>query len=421
MTVINRPLGAVRHIAIPAQRQTPPVYEQLNCNCDNFNAACRRSSPVDEEALAVLGHEIRNPLSALSHALEAWPSSTEDPQVTEDLLQIMRRQVTQLIRLSNDLLDTGRSAQGSLRICPTVIDLRKAILDACEQVRPFAERCGHAMTMKLSDPPIMLLGDESRLIQVFANLLHNAAKFTDRGGHLEISLEREQGVAVIRVNDNGRGIAKDKLQSTFQPLKVPKQCSETLNGGLGIGLRLVKAIVELHGGTVEVFSEGLGYGSTFAVRLPLKNPLRLSMPTPSSQRIEAVCNSGSRLSSYRIVVVDDDRSMTFLMSRLLQSLGQSVSVASSGESAIETASRLQPQVIFLDLQMQGMSGYEVARHLRERAELKNVVLIALSGHADDASRRLATDCGFDRYLVKPTSIAQLNETLRDVEPLIKKM
>lgn len=421
MTVINRPLGAVRHIAIPAQRQTPQVYEQLNCNCDNFNAACRRSSPVDEETLATLGHEIRNPLSALSHALEAWPSAAEDPQVTEDLLQIMRRQVTQLVRLSNDLLDTGRNAQGSLRICPTVIDLRRAILDACEEVRPFALRSGHTMTVTLGDLPILLLGDESRLIQVFANLLHNAAKFTDRGGRLEISLEKEQGVAVVRVNDSERGIAKDKLQSTFQSYRGSKPCSEALSGGLGIGLRLVKAIVELHGGTVEVFSEGLGYGSTFVVKLPLKKPMRLSPPDASSQHIEAVCTNGSRLPRYRIVVVDDDRSMTFLMSRLLQNLGQSVSVASSGESAIETVVHLKPQVVFLDLQMQSMSGYEVARHLRDRAEFRNTVLIALSGHADDASRRLAKDCGFDRYLVKPTSIAQLNETLRDIAPLINKM
>ncbi len=421
MTVINRPLGLVRHIAKPAQRQAPQFNEQLNCNCDNFNAACRRNSPADEETLATLGHEIRNPLSALSHALEAWPSSAEDPQVTEQLLQIMRRQVTQLIRLSNDLLDTGRNAQGSLRICPTEIDLRSAILDACEEVRPFAERSGHAMTVKLSDQPIILLGDESRLIQVFANLLHNAAKFTDRGGHLEISLEREQGVAVVRVNDSGRGIAKDKLQSTFQPNKGSKPCSETLNGGLGIGLRLVKAIVELHGGTVEVFSEGFGYGSTFVVKLPLKNPSRLSTSDASSLRIEAACNTGSCLPRYRIVVADDDRSMTFLMSRLLQNLGQLVSVASSGEWAIESVVHLKPQVVFLDLQMQGMSGYEVARHLRDRAEFENIVLIALSGHADEASRRLATDCGFDRYLVKPTSIAQLNETLRDIAPLIKKM
>jgi signal transduction histidine kinase len=225
--------------------------------------------PLTAESLAVLGHEIRNPLSALSYALEAWPASKGDPQLEDQLMQIMRRQVLQLTRLCNDLLDVGKSARGSLAIHRVSVDARQIVQSACQQIQPFVEQCGHRLTMTLSESPLHLLGDESRLTQVFANLLHNAAKFTDRNGHLRISIERQNNIAVVRLSDNGRGICADRLRNLFVPDNGSKRCTETGGEGLGIGLRLAKSIVELHGGTIEAFSQGIGHGSEFVVTLPL--------------------------------------------------------------------------------------------------------------------------------------------------------
>jgi len=231
--------------------------------------------PLTEERLAVLGHEIRNPLSAMTYALQAWPTpcfSQDMPehQLQEELLQMMRRQVSQMTRLCNDLLDTGRNACGNLKICRESIDIKKVIENACEQIRPFIDQCGHAFTVTLGEHAIELIGDESRLTQVLANMMHNSAKFTDYGGHLYLSLQKEGENAIIRLRDNGRGICEGRLRSIFSPCDGTQVCADAPGGGLGIGLRLAKSIVELHGGSIEAFSEGLGRGSTFVVRLPIK-------------------------------------------------------------------------------------------------------------------------------------------------------
>jgi K+-sensing histidine kinase KdpD len=251
MTVSNRPISS------------------KNCICVSSEHSSVNEVPLALENLAVLGHEIRNPLSALSYALQAWPSSKDDPQITEQLLQIMRRQVSQLTRLCNDLLDVGKSARGNLTICRTSVDVRQVIQNACEEIQPFVVQRSHKLTVALGDSPLTLLGDESRLTQVFANLLHNSAKFTNRGGHLHISLDRDQDSAIVRLNDNGRGICAERLQNIFITDNGSKKCSDAVGEGLGIGLRLAKSIVELHGGTIEALSEGLELGSTFVVRLPL--------------------------------------------------------------------------------------------------------------------------------------------------------
>ena len=403
MTVSNRPQSSENLISVNSKRPSA------------------NSVPLTEERLAVLGHEIRNPLSAMSYALQAWPSSKDDPQLTDNLLQIMRRQVSQLTRLCDDLLDTGRSARGNLSIRRASVDVRQAIQNACEELEPTFDKCGCTMTVALGDVPLTLIGDESRLTQVFANVMHNSAKFTDRNGHLHISLDRYHDTAVIRFRDNGRGICPDQLQSIFLPHNPSMRCCEARSAGLGIGLRLAKTIVELHGGTIEAFSEGLGHGSTIEVRLPIIADKPTDRPTDKPNPSSLACvpdrDIGSHLPHYRVVVVDDDRSMRFLMSQLLQNLDQSVTVADNGDTAIEIIMRDQPHVVFLDLQMNGISGYEVARQLRSRVELNNVVLIALSGNADEASRRLAEESGFDQYLVKPMSMAELTETLLSVGEL----
>jgi len=368
--------------------------------------------PLTEERLAILGHEIRNPLSALSYALQTWPSTMDDPQLTEDLLQVMRRQVLQLTRLSNDLLDLGKLDQGKMSICRNSLDIKNVIQHACEELRPFIDQCGQTMTVAVGDLPSVMLGDESRLTQVFANLMHNSAKFTQHDGHLHVSLDREHDTAVIRLSDNGCGMCSDQLQKLFSAEYDSWKNSEAPQAGLGIGLRLAKSIVELHGGTIQGFSDGLGCGSTFVVRLPTIADISTKKTSACSLPIGASCQGKTaHLPSYRVLVVDDDRSMRFFMSQMLEKLHQSVTMVDDGDSAMELIGQLKPQVVFLDLQMHGLSGFDVARLIRGRTEFNKVALIALSGNSDAASRRLAAESGFDQYLVKPTSLTELSEAL----------
>ena len=373
--------------------------------------------PSTEERFAVLGHEIRNPLCALNAALEAWPATMDEPQLVDDLLQIMRRQVSQLTRLCNDLLDAGRISQGvpALHWCP--VDAGQVIQNACEEIRPLIAQRGLTITVALGRLPLTVLGDPSKLTQVFANLLHNAAKFTDRHGHLQIDLEQDHDTAVIRLCDNGCGICADQLQEIFLPRSAAMGYAEHPGSGLGIGLPLANTIVELHGGTIDVFSQGLGHGSTFVVRLPIASKKSIDPPAMASQPSEIGQGDCSHLPSYQALVVDDDRSIRYLLARLLTKLEQQVTVAKNGQAALEAIIRTQPRVVFLDLNMQGISGYEVARQIRMRDDLDDIVLIALSGNGDTASRQLAAESGFDQYLVKPTGAAELTEALLRVGEL----
>ncbi len=201
---------------------------------------------LGENNIAVLGHEIRNPLSALTYALQAWPSSKDDQQLEQCLLQIMRRQVKQLTRLCNDMLEAGQSGNGRVSIYRELMDIRHAVQNACEEVQPFAKACGNTLTAELGMDPVTVLGDESRLTQVFANLIHNASKFTDLGGHIHISIQHEDDSVLIRLCDNGRGMCKERIKSIFRKDVQSRYCRQLDGEGLGIGLQLAKKIVELH-------------------------------------------------------------------------------------------------------------------------------------------------------------------------------
>lgn len=392
-------------------KATDQSMNNVNCQCAVNNHPSTPQIPLTEERFAILGHEIRNPIGALNSALQAWPVAGDDPKLTKDLLQIMRRQVVQLTRLCNDLLDTGSVARGKLTINRDSVDIATAIQNACEEIQPVVEQCGHTLTVVLGKVSSTLIGDESRLTQVFANLLHNAAKFTNRNGQIHISVEGAYNSVVVRITDNGRGICSERLQSIFLADIDPKKRFENFGEGLGIGLRLAKSIVELHGGTIEAFSEGLGQGSAFVISLPTVKRTNNDTKIAPSSACTTAYPRGSHFPQNCVVVVDDDRSMRFLMSQLLKSLNQHVTTAASGDVAIETIVRLQPHVVFLDLQMCGMNGFEVARQIRLRPELSSVVLIALSGSSDNASKELAAESGFDDYLVKPTSMGVLADTL----------
>ncbi len=361
-----------------------------------------------DEFLATLGHEMRNPLSALSNALEVW--SKDDPVLMDNLRHIMERQVRHLTRLSDDLLDTARIARGKLEIRREQVQLQKVICDACEAVKPFIDRCRQVLIVDARDEPIVVYGDASRLTQVFTNLLQNAAKFTERNGRLCVSFELQAESVAVRVSDNGCGIEKHLQATLFDGDSRLSETSVCGRDGLGIGLKLVKAIVEPHGGSVAVHSEGLGKGSEFTVVLPLWNSPVRGLPTTNLPLATEEWNE-QHLPAYRIVVVNDNQPLGELLARLLRKIGQSVTVADHREEAVRMVLEKRPQVVFLDLAMQEVDGYEFARRLHEYPELDETALIALSGDGSEENKLRALDAGINRYLVKPTSIGALTDAL----------
>jgi CheY-like chemotaxis protein/two-component sensor histidine kinase len=374
----------------------------------NSETSSLAASSRDDGFLAMLGHEMRNPLSALSNALELWPSTMRDASQMDELRRLMKRQVEQLLRFSDDLVCAARG-EYQLAFHRNQVDLKRIVEAACEEVRPFAERRGHKLTVRVPAEPILVYGDSLRLIQVFANLIQNAAKFTVGKGSLDVFVEELGDLAVIRVRDNGTGIELIRLPSIFDAHQERAWQYGIANDGLGIGLPLVKRIVEEHGGNITAHSDGPGYGSTFTVFLPTMSSAPGYKPSPSPP--VASSRSQRQLPNHRILVVDDQRCLAGLLAKMLRSLGQTVTVCDSGVTAIQIALDERPEVILLDIVMASLDGYEVARRLREHPALDGMRLVAVSGRADENSKRQAAEAGFDDYLVKPVSISELAELL----------
>jgi CheY-like chemotaxis protein/two-component sensor histidine kinase len=360
--------------------------------------------------LAMLGHEMRNPLSALSNALELWSSTTPDALELAGLRSLIQRQVEQLVRFSGDLVNAARGER-TLAFRRREMDLKRTVEAACEEVRPYAECRGHTLTVNLPEEPMLVYGDALRLIQAVANLVQNAAKFSGRNGAIDVVAKRQGDWAAVTVRDNGAGIELHRLPSIFEA--HPEQSREygAANDGLGIGLPLVKKIVDEHGGHLTAQSDGLGFGSIFTVFMPMPSVVPDSELPVSPSLAIAHSRSSRQLPNQRILVVDDQRCLAGLLAKLLRSLGQVVAVSEDGASAIQIALDERPDIVFLDIVMRGLDGYEVARRLRAIPALDGVRLVAVSGHSDDRSKFLAFEAGFDDYLVKPVSISELIELL----------
>jgi signal transduction histidine kinase len=260
-----------------AQEFLESTYTPVTIDCPNGTKGPLQAAPLARDAdprkdlfLATLAHEMRNPLSAISNALQVWRRVACDAAETEELQNLMERQIKQISRLCEDLLDVSRIAQGKLEMRKQQVELRALVNTAVETVRPFITSCDHELTVALPKLPVFIEGDDSRLIQVFVNLIHNAAKYTGRNGHIWVSAEREEDMAVVRVRDNGPGIPEHMLASIFEMFTQLDQTLDRAHGGLGIGLRLVKSLVEMHEGSVVARSKGAGHGSEFTVRLPAR-------------------------------------------------------------------------------------------------------------------------------------------------------
>ena len=361
------------------------------------------------EFLAVLAHELRNPLAPLANALELMRMAKggEEDEVAP-LRQMMDRQVQQMTHLIDDLLDVSRITSDKIVLRKERLDLSEVVKGALETSRPFIDRARHELTVTMPPQVLQVEGDRTRIAQVLSNLMTNSAKYTPDGGHIWLSVNRDDQQAVIRVRDTGIGIPAEMLPRIFGMFMQVDRKSQRSQGGLGIGLALVRRLVQMHGGTVEAFSDGLGKGSEFVVRLPLVSD------EPNQQGSNGE-NTGSIIgtvpSQLRILVVDDNKDAAESLAKLLTRTGNEVCIAYDGRSALEEAATFRPNVVLLDIGLPGMSGHDVARRMRQMPEVKDAVLVAQTGWGQDEDKRLSEEAGFNAHLVKPLDPAELRRLL----------
>jgi signal transduction histidine kinase/CheY-like chemotaxis protein len=365
-----------------------------------------------DEFLATLAHELRNPLAPIRTGLDILRIRSGDAQATQRATDIMERQLRQMVRLVDDLLDVSRINTGKFAIKMGRVELKAVVNDALEVVRSYIELHGHELVIDLPDRPVFLHGDATRLAQILSNLLNNAAKYTNRGGRVSLSAKVDDRTLVLMVADNGIGLAPDMLNSVFEMFVQVDSTLERTNAGLGVGLSLARRLVELHGGTIDAHSDGLGQGSSFSVRLPIVvEPELPTKPTPA-----AFISS----ETYRILLADDNVDFVNSIGALLSAMGHSVVITHDGIDALTAAARFCPDYAFLDIGLPLMSGYDLARGIRKLPCGKQTVLIAVTGWGQEKDRQLAFEAGFDHHMVKPVRFEQIEEILSN-RAIIKKM
>jgi PAS domain S-box-containing protein len=361
-----------------------------------------------DEFLAALAHELRNPLAPVRNALHLLQQAGNDGTAVEQARGVMERQVAQLARLVDDLLDVSRIARGKLELRRQRVELAVVVGNAVEASRPLIDQMGHELTVTLPPEPVYLDIDPVRVTQVLSNLLNNAAKYTDRGGRIGLSAERQGSDAVVAVRDTGVGIPADKLPHVFEMFTQVEGSSARAQGGLGLGLTLVKRLTEMHGGSVEARSGGPGRGSEFVVRLPVALGPGADRPPPGGETAAALPR--------RVLVVDDNRDGADSLAMILRLLGNEVRVAYDGAEAVRAAEAFRPDVILLDIGLPKLNGHETARRIRREPWGGRVVLIAVTGWGHEEDRRRSQEAGFDFHLVKPVDPYALMKLLAGLLP-----
>ncbi|MHA3772575.1 PAS domain-containing protein [Verrucomicrobiota bacterium sgz303538] len=372
----------------------------------------RETDRRKDEFIAMLGHELRNPLAAIRHALGLC-NTDESPEVFHWAKAVVDRQSTHLARLVDDLLDVSRITQGKVELRKQRLDVAAVLDQTLEEMRPLIAEQHHELTVSYEHDVLWIDGDAARLGQIFSNLLNNAAKYTPPGGHIWLEASREplsgdiqKQEVVISVCDNGAGIAPGKLPQMFELFVQGERSLARSEGGLGLGLTIVKNITEMHGGYVSAQSEGLGQGSTFTVHLPVASA---PAPAPASATVSRTPSSPHRSIPHRVLVVDDMTDTAQCLAKLLRRQGHTVEVAHDGPQACEQAHTFAPEVVLLDIGMPGMDGYEVARHLRHDQACADSFIVALTGYGQEEDRRRALDAGFNEHLVKPVNIERIQQ------------
>lgn len=369
-------------------------------------AELRRADRRKDEFLATLAHELRNPIAPIKSALDLVELSRGSLQNEAELLGVMNRQVRQLTRIIDDLLDVSRITRGKIRLIREIIDLRDPVLAGVESSRPFIEQSKQTLTVNLGQAPIYVDGDASRLAQCVANLLNNAAKYTPPGGAIQVTARSAKGMIEIAVRDNGIGIAPEQISSVFELFRQHDVDRERGQAGLGIGLTLVQRLLDLHGGTISVESDGLNKGSLFTIRLPAASP-----PTPTSHgaRPASTVDLSSERIGRRILLVEDTRAIRELTKQLLEIMGHTVTAAADGEQGLQAAQQEQYDAVLSDISMPRMNGLQLAKKLREDRRFDNTLLVAMTGYGRTEDREEALAAGFNRHLTKPVDAAVLDE------------
>jgi signal transduction histidine kinase/ActR/RegA family two-component response regulator len=405
VTLVDRPvriksLISAAHSALRARQRQYDVRDLMGQLEDRIHERDR--------FLAVLGHELRNPLGAI---LLAAQMTDGDGRLEGEHAHLIERQSRHLTRLVNDLLDLSRVAAGKITLKRTITDLREIAAQSIEVVRPAAERQGVALEVRNCEKPLLVDADGVRVDQILTNVLTNAIKYTPEGGHVVLELKPEGEDGVLEVKDDGVGIAPDRIGSIFELFAQAENAIGRAQGGMGIGLALVRNLVELHGGSVHATSDGVGKGSTFTVRLPLAPIEQAAVAREVQPAVEAATVPATR----RIVIVEDNKDVRDLLRLRLKKLGHDVMDAHDGEEGLRIVLKERPDLALVDLGLPGIDGFEVAKGVR--AELgTDVVLVAVSGFGQPEDKRRALEAGFDEHITKPADVKDIEGILKRFPP-----
>ena len=395
--------SANQPVAFATVSQDITERKRLTDDLQRLAADLSAADQRKNEFLATLAHELRNPLAPMRHMLEVVKRSGDDGEVVKRAHETLERQLNQMVRLVDDLLDLNRVTHDRLDLRRAEVELSSVIQQAVEVARPLCDAAEQELIVELPDEPIYLNADRARLAQVFGNLLNNSCKYTRPNGTITLTARRLSDDVLVTVKDNGAGIPSDKLDSIFDMFMQIDRTSERSQGGLGIGLTLVKRLVEMHGGSIEARSEGEGRGSEFVVRLPVMNKAGVAAP---------VAEDGAGSSTQRrVLIVDDNHDSADSLAMLLELTGNKTFLAHDGVEALEAVEQHRPEVMLLDIGLPKLDGHEVCRRVREQPWGRDIVIIALTGWGQDDDRRKSEEAGFNGHLVKPVDYDRLLELL----------
>ena len=403
MDAEGRPTGfATISQDITERRQMEDNLRQL---ADDLSKADRRK----DEFLATLAHELRNPLAPIRNGLEVMKVADPNSETVERVQVIMERQIVHMVRLVDDLLDMSRISRGKIDLHREWVEMSSIIDQAIETSRPLIDSAGHELTVTQPPQPIYINADLVRLAQVVSNLLTNASKYSEPGGQIWLTVEPQGSDVIVSVKDKGIGISPDMLPHIFDLFTQADGASVRSQGGLGIGLTLVKQLVEMHGGSVRALSQGSDQGSEFVVRLPIL------IEQPGLARSEQTDDKSPHSETRRrILIVDDNEDAAWSLELLFQSYGDETQRASDGLAAIKAAEAFRPDIVLLDIGLPRLNGYEVARHIREQSWGKDMLLVALTGWGQQEDRRKSSEAGFNDHMVKPIEHNALTQLLSEL-------
>jgi PAS domain S-box-containing protein len=372
--------------------------------------ALREQDRRKDEFIATLAHELRNPLAPIRNGLEILRLATDNRAARDRAREMMERQIQQMTRLIDDLLDLSRISRGKIELQKERVNLATALHHALETTRPLLEHAGHRLEVELPASPVVVEADPTRLEQIFANLLNNATKYTEPGGTLSVRAEVHGEQVWVRVRDSGIGIPPEQLSEVFEMFSQVGRAQHRTGGGLGIGLNIVRRLTEMHGGSVTAESAGPGHGSEFTVRLPVVSAGTALAPQPEQPPVSAA-------PGLRVLVTDDNVDAAYSMAAMLEIMGHEVEMAHDGLQALEQLSVFHPDVLLLDIGMPNLNGYETCRRLRQLPEGETIHVIALTGWGQEEDQRRSREAGFDQHLVKPVEPAVLERLLAGLAPI----